>query len=227
MDQEKIGKFISENRKEIGLTQEQLAEKIGVSKNAVSKWERGLNLPDVGLMQKLCEILNITLNELFNGERIPDNKYKEIADNNLLNVLENNVFTLKDKIDYFRKKWQKEHFFEQIIVIIIIVFFIIYGFIKDNNLQYLFMVIGFVSGIIENNRMMAYIERNVYNQKINLSVTDFKNSIKKIEEFKELMLQFNNKKEAIDYLVKETGLSNQECSEAYDFAMKTDFSKIN
>lgn len=41
------------------------------------------------------------------------------------------------------------------------------------------------------------------------------------------MLQFNNKKEAIDYLVKETGLSNQECSEAYDFAMKTDFSKIN
>ena len=87
MNQEKIGKFIAEKRKEKKLTQDQLAEKLSISKNAVSKWERGLNLPDVSIMQDLCKILNITLNELFVGEKILDEKYKEVADNNLLNVL--------------------------------------------------------------------------------------------------------------------------------------------
>ena len=77
MDQIKIGKFISENRKKQNLTQEQLAEKLNVSKNAVSKWERGLNLPDVSNMQDLCNILHITLNELFNGDEIDDNEYKK------------------------------------------------------------------------------------------------------------------------------------------------------
>ncbi len=68
MNQEKIGKYISDNRKKKGITQEELAEKLSVSKNAVSKWERGLNLPDVSLMKELCSILNISLYELFNGD---------------------------------------------------------------------------------------------------------------------------------------------------------------
>lgn len=165
MNQEKIGKFIARKRKEHNLTQEQMAEKLNISKNAVSKWERGLNLPDVSIMQDLCKILDITLNELFVGEKIIDEKYKEISDNNLLNALENSSFTLKEKIEFYKKKWEKEHFFELIIVMLIIIFFIIYGWIKDNGLQYIFMVIGFVSGIIERNRMMAYIERNAYNKK--------------------------------------------------------------
>ena len=66
MNQEKIGKFISVSRKNKDLTQEQLAEKLGVSINAVSKWERGLNLPDVSLMKTLCNILDITPNYIFN-----------------------------------------------------------------------------------------------------------------------------------------------------------------
>lgn len=120
--------------------------------------ETGINLPDVSIMQELCKLLNITLNELFSGERIPENKYKEVADSNLLDALKNNVFTLKDKVDYFKKKWKKDHFLESIIIMFLIVGFIIYGFIKDNGLQYLFMGMGFISGIIENNRKMAYIE---------------------------------------------------------------------
>ena len=81
MNQEKIGKFIASCRKDKKLTQEQLAEKLNISKNAISKWERGLNLPDVSIMQALCKILGITLNELFIGENIIDEKYKEVADN--------------------------------------------------------------------------------------------------------------------------------------------------
>ena len=64
MNQEKIGKFISTMRKKKDLTQEQLAEKLNVSKNAVSKWERGLNLPDASIMQDVCSILDISSNEL-------------------------------------------------------------------------------------------------------------------------------------------------------------------
>lgn len=141
MNQEKIGKFITEKRKENKLTQEQLAEQLNISKNAVSKWERGLNLPDVSIMQDLCKILNITLNELFIGEKILDDKYKEVADKNLLNVLENSSFTLKEKIDFYKKKWKKEHISKFIMCFII---FIILGIVlKFQNVE------GYIIGAIE------------------------------------------------------------------------------
>ncbi len=70
MDQLKIGKFISERRKDIGLTQKQLAEKLGITDRAVSKWETGKALPDSSIMLELCRILGITVNDLLNGEVI-------------------------------------------------------------------------------------------------------------------------------------------------------------
>ena len=68
MDQIKIGKYIAEKRKQLGLTQLQLAEKLGMSNKSVSKWERGVCLPDVAVYMKLCNILGITLNEFLAGE---------------------------------------------------------------------------------------------------------------------------------------------------------------
>lgn len=227
MNQEKIGKLIAECRKSKKMTQVELASKLGVTDKSVSKWENGICLPDVSLYKKLCELLGITLNEFFAGEKVTDETFKEVADNNLLNALENSIFTLKDKVDYFKKKWEKEHFWELIIVVIVIVFFIIYGFIKDNGWQYLFMVIGFISGLVENNRKMAYIENHAYGKKSNISIEDFKTSLKGFKEFKEKMSKFKNKKEAIDYLIKETGLQEEECSDAYDIVMKIDFEKID
>ena len=69
MDQEKIGKFIATLRKEKGLTQQELAEKLGITKNAVSKWERGLGLMDMSLLKPLSEILDVSVTEILNGER--------------------------------------------------------------------------------------------------------------------------------------------------------------
>lgn len=69
MDQSKTGKLIANSRKEKNMTQEQLSMKMGVSINAVSKWERGLSFPDVSLYKKLCEELGISIEELINGER--------------------------------------------------------------------------------------------------------------------------------------------------------------
>jgi len=78
MDLKKIGKFIADCRKKKNLTQDELAEKIYITNRAVSKWERGLSLPDADKMLDLCNILDINVNELLNGEKInmKDNKKK-------------------------------------------------------------------------------------------------------------------------------------------------------
>ena len=70
MDQLKIGKFIAECRKKANLTQMQLAEKLGITDKAVSKWERGVAMPDTSIMLELCDILSISVNELLSGEKI-------------------------------------------------------------------------------------------------------------------------------------------------------------
>ena len=164
MNQEKIGKLIAECRKEKNMTQVELADKLSVTDKSVSKWENGKCLPDVSLYKDLCNILGITLNEFFAGEKIKEEKFKEQADINLFNALENSSFTLKEKIKYYDNKWDKEHFFELTIAMIIIVGFIIYGFVKDNGIQFIFMIVGFTYGIWETNRKKTYIERNVYKQ---------------------------------------------------------------
>ena len=69
MDQIKIGRFIAERRKKANLTQMQLAEKLGITDKAVSKWERGMAMPDTSIMLELCDILCISVNELLSGEK--------------------------------------------------------------------------------------------------------------------------------------------------------------
>jgi transcriptional regulator with XRE-family HTH domain/DNA-directed RNA polymerase subunit RPC12/RpoP len=69
MNQIKIGKFIAERRKNAALTQMQLAERLGITDKAISKWERGLAMPDTSIMLALCEILGISVNELLSGEK--------------------------------------------------------------------------------------------------------------------------------------------------------------
>ena len=70
MDQLKIGKLIAECRKQKSLTQMQLAEKLGITDKAISKWERGIAMPDSSIMLELCDILGISVNELLSGEKI-------------------------------------------------------------------------------------------------------------------------------------------------------------
>lgn len=84
MDQIKTGKFIAELRKKKGLTQIQLAQKLGITDRAVSKWERGKGMPDSSIMLDLCDELGITANELLNGEEIEMKNYNEIAEMQLV-----------------------------------------------------------------------------------------------------------------------------------------------
>ena len=86
MDQEKIGKFIAQCRKENGYTQASLAEKLGITDRAISKWENGKSMPDASIMLELCELLKINVNELLTGEHIIMDDYKEVAEKNLVEM---------------------------------------------------------------------------------------------------------------------------------------------
>ena len=87
MDLDKIGKFIALNRKNNGLTQEQLAEKLGVTNKTISRWETGKYMPDLSLLKPLSEELGVTLNELLSGEKIEKEKMDENTENRYWNYL--------------------------------------------------------------------------------------------------------------------------------------------
>ncbi len=103
MNQDKIGSFIAETRKGAGLTQKELAEKIGVSDKTVSKWECGNGLPDVMTLTALCDTLNVSVNELLSGERITDGDYSVRAEENMMALMEENEI-MKDDIKKERSK---------------------------------------------------------------------------------------------------------------------------
>lgn len=84
MNQTEIGKFIAKCRKGKSLTQAQLAERLNITDRAVSKWETGKSMPDSSIMLELCEILGITVNELFSGEEIGMENVQKKADENLI-----------------------------------------------------------------------------------------------------------------------------------------------
>ena len=87
MNQITIGKYIADKRHARGLTQEQLAEKLGVSNKTVSKWENGKSMPDYSIIQKLCEALHITLAELMDGEDAAEESVRVYDDDQILDLL--------------------------------------------------------------------------------------------------------------------------------------------
>lgn len=124
MDQERIGKFIAELRKEKNLTQEQLAEKLGITNRAISKWENGRGMPDLSLMKPLCNELDITINELLSGEKIDKKDYQDKFEENILKT-----------INYTDKKINKIKFVFKICIGFILLIFITLAtlFVIDMN----------------------------------------------------------------------------------------------
>ena len=116
MNQDKIGKFILELRKEKNMTQQELADKIGVTDRAISKWENGRGLPDLSLMKPLCDELGISINEFISGEKIDKKEYQDKFEENVLNT-----------INYSQKQIKKARNKYAIIIGIIILILTSYG----------------------------------------------------------------------------------------------------
>lgn len=87
MDQIKTGRFISQMRREKNLTQRQLAESLGITDKTVSKWETGRGLPEVSLMMPLCELLDISVNELLSGEKIAEKDYRRRSEEVIMDLM--------------------------------------------------------------------------------------------------------------------------------------------
>lgn len=127
MEQQKIGKFIHELRKEKELTQKQLAEQVGVSDKTISKWETGRGIPDTAIMSELCEVLGISINELLSGEKLSVDNYNGKAEENMVNLLKDTE-QQKEK-----QKWSKVNIVLNLLWVLLLVFMIfILGLGKPN-----------------------------------------------------------------------------------------------
>ena len=154
MDLDKIGKFIALNRKNKGLTQEQLAEKLGVTNKTISRWETGKYMPDLSLLKPLSEELGITLNELLSGEKIEEQKIVENMEKNIINT-----------IDYSNKKVENEHKKISIILMIlgaIISISALTIFDKESSWCSIYSIIGiiiFVIGLVRDFKKFKKIPK--------------------------------------------------------------------
>jgi len=126
MDQEKIGKFIAQLRKEKKLTQQELANKLGVSDRTVGNWENGRNMPDLSLFKPLCEELGITINDFLSGERINEKEYSKKSEENIINTI---TYTSK-KINKNKRILSRVVFLSTILVLLLGVVVVIT--FKDN-----------------------------------------------------------------------------------------------
>ena len=107
MNQEKIGKFIAECRRQRKMTQSELGERLGVTEKSISNWENGRNMPDLSLFKPLCEELNISLNDLMSGEKVKEKEYREKLEENIINT-----------IDYSNKKIESRNVFIGLLLIV-------------------------------------------------------------------------------------------------------------
>ncbi len=138
MDQVKIGKFIAERRKQQGLTQMQLAEMLGITDRAISKWETGKAMPDSSLMLELCDVLKITVNDLLSGEVVTMENYDKEMEKKLLEMM-------KQKEQADKRLLSAEVIIGITAAVVLFSMVLIAAFVPmPNGLRVALMVLGFV-----------------------------------------------------------------------------------
>ena len=163
MDLVQIGKFIAELRKEQKLTQEQLGEKVGVTNKTVSRWENGNYLPPADVLFAMSQLFDVSVNELLSGKRLLAEEYKEAAETNLTQTLKASSFSLKERIDFYKAKWLKEHSSIMVFIGICIMGVALVGVVcKQGWIISIAILLLLVAHGWRNNTMMAYIEKNAY-----------------------------------------------------------------
>ncbi len=164
MDLKKIGKFIAELRKEQGLTQEQLGEKIGVTNKTISRWETGTYLPPADALIIMSELFSLSINEILSGRRLNYEEYRQEAEKNLTQSIRESNFSLKDRIDFYKKKWLKEHTGIMCVSgVCITAVFIIGMLFKLSILLIIYPFLLIAAHCWRNNAMMAYVEKKAFN----------------------------------------------------------------
>ena len=142
MDQIKIGRFIAEQRRDKKLTQSGLAEMLGITDRAVSKWENGRSLPDASIMLQLCSILGITVTDLLSGERVDMDNYNEQMEKRLIEMV-------KAKEEADKRLLRLEIFIGILSVIILFIPIIVAAYVEmEDWLRFVVMFSGFIPAIV-------------------------------------------------------------------------------
>lgn len=163
MDQIKTGKFIAQLRRQHGLTQEALGEKLGVTNKTVSRWENGNYLPDIEMLQLLSKEFQVSINELLSGERLTDQDFRKKADENILEASKERRFSFAERKAFFKKKWRKEHIPLFVLLFVILVAAVVLPIIFGKTyLLGLVPLIAIGEYAYQNNRMMIYVEHKLY-----------------------------------------------------------------
>lgn len=164
MDTVKTGKFLSELRHEMGLTQEQLGEKIGVTNKTVSRWETGTYMPPIESLEALSNVLGVSINEIIAGERLTPEEYVKKAEENIVNAWHDSSFTLKERQEYFKKKWNKEHISLVVVIIVIMIMLYILNYLWISIPPVPIFFAGLAAVVLYNNAKMAYVERKTFDK---------------------------------------------------------------
>lgn len=167
MDMTKVGSFLAELRKKNNMTQAELGEKLGVTNKTVSRWETGNYMPPVEMLEELSKMYGMTINEILSGKVLTVEEYKEMAETNIKEVLQDTKFTIKDKQRYYMKKWRKDNVSSIIIGILLwLVANLIFKFVDVHYMRPVFSVIlGVFIYFSLNNRMMIYVEDHIYGER--------------------------------------------------------------
>ena len=158
MNQEKIGKFIAKCRKTKNMTQQELAEKLGVSDRTVGNWENGRNMPDLSLFKPLCSELNISLNDLMSGEKVKEREYQEKSEENIINT-----------IDYANKRIENRNHFIGLIFItfgVLIALTVVAIFPSESSWGSIYSIFGAIIsliGVSKFTKRLTYPKRLIYN----------------------------------------------------------------
>ena len=163
MDMLKMGSFLAELRKEHKLTQAELGEKLGVTNKTISRWETGNYMPPVEMLEELSNMYGMTINELLSGKKLSTEEYKEMAETNIKETLKASAFSLKEKQDYFKKKWLRDHVAIMVFLGICIVGVFVAGAIMKNSLiSYVAILMLVLAHCWRNNTMMTYVEKYAF-----------------------------------------------------------------
>ena len=163
MDMVKMGSFLAELRKENNLTQAELGEKLGVTNKSISRWETGNYMPPVEMLEELSNMYGMTINELLSGKKLSTEEYKEMAETNIKETLKASAFNLKEKQEFYKKKWLKDHIAIMVFIGICIIGVLAAGIVCKNSLvSCASMLLLVFAHCWRNNTMMAYVEKNAF-----------------------------------------------------------------
>lgn len=168
MDMSKMGAFLQTLRREQGLTQEQLGEKLRISSKTISRWETGTYMPPVEMLLALSELYGVSMNELVAGERLTPEELPAKAEENLAAVMkENAAFHLEERKNYWQEKWLTDHRWTLALLV---------GVFTAATLLFLFLdkvkPVAFISlismglAVFLRNRRDDYVEHHLYDDKL-------------------------------------------------------------